>query len=137
MSKGWIQFPFFATKNSADEVFPEWQFEGLTAFSGPNGASGSIGIPIPAEATSIRRVRVGGNVIQGEVHIIVARSRLGERNKKLSEITIKKKGAFNKRLPIKKSLRELGPDDAIYARITAKKGNGNRTVVQLVAAEFK
>jgi len=139
MPTGWVQLPFYASKNAASDVYPEWDFDGFSANSFAQGASGVLGIPTPPDATKVRQIRIAGKIVKGEITITFTRSRVGEGNRQLMQETIQSEEPLT--VDVKKLIegnrRGLTKDDTLTISIRAKEGPEHRTHILFAAVEFQ
>lgn len=140
MPNGWVQLPFYATKNAAPEVSPEWDFVGTSANSFKDGASGVLGIPLPPDAARVRKIRVAGEIVKGEVTVTLTRSRVGKNNRRLANGTIQsgKPMRLDEEWEIPAGGQQaLRIDDTLSLSIRAAAGKGHRTHIHFVAVQFQ
>jgi hypothetical protein len=139
MPSGWVQFPFYASRNADPSVYPEWDYTGFSANSFEQGAIGVVGIPTPPDASRVLKVRVAGKIVKGGIEVTLTRSRLGGSNQQLllKSITSDKPQDFDEQEPIPGKLRGITKDDTLSLTIQAQEGAGHQTHVRLVAVQFQ
>ena len=138
MPAGWVQLPFYASRNTAPDVMPEWEIVDFAAESRALGASGVLAIPIPPDADRIRKLRVAGRIERGRVTFNLTRTRLGADHRQLAQGSVQKDQPDD--FDVRETVTTAGKitnDDTLSLTIYADEGAGHHTRVHFVAVQFQ